>query len=49
MKWLMLTIILILWAGYWAHEDRKPVPAWYHPAIHSLYAAMFVAVMLWIA
>ena len=49
MKAVLLIVIAALWAGYAAQKDRKPVPAWYHPAIHSLYAAMFVAVMLWIA
>ena len=48
MKWIFVSIIAVLWAGYAAGHDRKPVPRWYHPMIHLLYAALLVAVILWI-
>ena len=48
MKTALIVIIAALWAAYAAQKDRNPVPQWYHPAIHFLYAALFVAVILWI-
>ncbi len=46
MKLLMVIVILALWAGYALHRDRHPVPFWYHPAIHLLYAALLAGVVL---
>lgn len=48
MKWFATAAILALWAAYTARKDRKPVPRWYCPAINALYAALLVAVILWI-
>lgn len=48
MKILMLAVVLALWAGYTLHRDRRSVPSWYHPAIHALYAALTVAVIVWL-
>lgn len=48
MKLILAVIILALWVGYAAGHDRKPVPHWYHPMIHLLYAALLVLVVLWI-
>lgn len=45
MKWIFACIIAILWAGYAAQKDRSPVPDWYHPTIHLLYAGLLLAVM----
>ena len=48
MKWAMAAVIAALWIGYAAQKDRHPVPAWYHPAAHLLYAAMLLTVAIWL-
>lgn len=48
MKWVLIIVIAALWTGYGAQGDRKPVPGWYHPAIHLLYAGLLAAVIAWL-
>ena len=48
MKLLMVVVILALWAGYALHRDRRPTPQYIHAAIHALYAALTVAVIVWL-
>lgn len=48
MKWLVLVIVLGLWAGYMAHEDRKQVPHSTHIIIHTAYLLFALAVIAWL-
>lgn len=48
MKWALVGIIAGLWFMYAVQREKTPVPKWYHPATHLLYAALLVAVIVWI-
>ena len=47
-KTVAVVLILALWASYAAQGARKPVPAWYHPAINLMYLALTAAVIAWL-